>query len=145
MVPMKAASIGVDESCGGTPPVGLVFDFPVPASAGGISAVCFTPTTGFFALDFDFSAPPAAIDLTCSSTVFATCLTSQTGNTTEVSFLGGPGIPDGVDFRVALAGFTVGQTIDAVADSPEPATLPLCGLIAISVLAISVVRRATLQ
>jgi hypothetical protein len=142
-IPARAATIILDDACGGTPQVGSTFSFVVPTPVSGTSNVCLTPTVPFVTLHVFFSAPPSASDTTCSSSIFVTCSISQTGGITDVSFRGGPGLQAGVDFHIALQGFTTGQTINGVANVPEPATFFTA--LPVVLLAINALRRARRQ
>ena len=141
VAPLRASSIAVDDNCGGTPSVGTSFSFTVPSPVSGISTECLDPTVIFDTLELVFSAPPVAVDTTCSSTIFTDCSVVEEGNQTEVTFEGGSGLPVGVDFRIALGGFTAGQTITGVANVPEPSTFQLTALM-FAAAAICVLRRA---
>jgi hypothetical protein len=95
----------------------------------------------FVTLDLSFSPPPFAMDTTCSSTSFLTCTVSQTTDMTVVSFRGGPGLAAGVDFQINLQGFSVGETVNGVANVPEPATLFPAGLGLVAIIGLRRARR----
>ncbi|MBV9268949.1 MAG: hypothetical protein JO061_22455 [Acidobacteriaceae bacterium] len=142
-ISVNGAGIGVIRGCGGTPAVGTTFSFEVPAPVGGVSEVCLDPTVPFVSLDLSFPASDAAPPITCDSTIFSTCLISQRGNTDDVMFEGGAGLPAGVDFEISLQGFAAGQSINGAANAPEPGTLRLLGIMISGVFAINALRRAT--
>ena len=144
VVPLRASAIAVDDSCGGTPLVGISFSFIVSPSAAGASTECLDPTVGFNTLKLIFPAPPTAADTTCSSTIFTDCFITEEGDQTEVIFEGGSGLPVGVDFRISLVGFTAGETITGLANTPEPATFQLTALIFMGTAIICALRRARL-
>ena len=142
VAPLSASAIAVDDNCGGTPQVGTSFSFVVSPSAAGASIECLDPTVVFNTLELIFPAPPTAADTTCSSTIFTDCSVAEEGDQTEVIFEGGSGLPVGVDFRISLVGFTVGETIAGLANTPEPSTFQLAALIIVGAAITCVLRRA---
>jgi hypothetical protein len=147
-IPAHAQQMDVDNSCTGSTPVAATFSFLIPAPIGGISSECFSTTTiAFQTLDFLFEAPPGPPLLTCASTFFGVCSINETAGMTDVHYEKGSdsGIPISTDFNVKLQGFTTGEQINAVANTPEPEmTLPI-GFLLLSAAAISVWRRVRQQ
>lgn len=133
-LPLAAASVRVDTSCSGTPTVGDIFTFTVPAPmmSSTTAIFCAKPADSFETLSLSFTAPPGASALSCSADWFAACSISESAGVVMVDFFGGGGIPAGMDFSLEFQGFTTGQNIAAVANAPEPRALGLLLLCALS-------------
>jgi len=128
--------VHVDDPTGSFTPVGLSFAFTSNGSGGGVFSFTNASGVAFTFLEINVAAPMPPGPITCGGTAFTNCFQQPLteGGFATIDFSGGPGIANGMAFRIELGstGWTPNATFTAFANetnepeqTPEPGMLTL--------------------